>query len=100
MHRKDAQRILEFAMETADALIRIRDAHNRLHDRVGQLEAKKEHNAMDELEKLLRDMRQSLDRIDARLDMIESRGEVEADLAELIRRDSLDDAITTPTVDV
>ena len=55
---------------------------------------------MNELERLLKEMRQALDRIDARLDMIESRGEVEADLAALVRRDSLDDAITTPTVDV
>jgi hypothetical protein len=53
-----------------------------------------------ELEQLLQDMQETLDRIDARLDMIESRGEVEADLAALVRRDSLDDAITTPTVDV
>ena len=55
---------------------------------------------MNELEILLKDMRQAIDRIDARLDMIESRQEVMVDVAELIGRDSLDDAITTPTVDV
>lgn len=49
---------------------------------------------MDELERLLKDMRQALDRIDARLDMIESRAEVAEDVAALVRRDSLDDGIT------
>ena len=48
---------------------------------------------MNELEILLKDMRQAIDRIDARLDMIESRAEVEADVAELVRRESLDDGI-------
>lgn len=42
----------------------------------------------------LKDIRQALDRIDARLDMIESRAEVRDDVAELVRRDSLDDGIT------
>jgi len=47
-----------------------------------------------ELEQLLKDMQETLDRIDARLDMIESRQEVMVDVAELVRRDSLDDGIT------
>lgn len=38
-------------------------------------------------------IKDALEKIDARLDMIESRGEVEADLADLVRRDSLDDGI-------
>lgn len=46
-----------------------------------------------ELEQLLKDMQETLDRIDARLDMIESRQEVMVDVAELVRRDSLDDGI-------
>ena len=38
MHPKDAESIQAFATETAAALLRIGEAHNKLHDRVEALE--------------------------------------------------------------
>ena len=55
--------------------------------------AKTAGELMIRLDRDVKGIRHALDRIDARLDMIESRQEVMVDVAELVRRDSLDDGI-------